>query len=501
MFIDARTLEDGKAIESDICIIGGGVVGITSALQFIGKGTKVCLLESGGLEEDKETASLYNAESVGLRYKDLAVRQRYFGGCSNSWYGYCRPFTESNFEQRPWVPHSGWPLRRADLVPYYERAQKVCELKEFNYNSEDLEKRMNSPYFQRLPLKSKKIIAEVYQFSSPPTRFGKRYRKDIEDAQNIHTYLFSNVFDIETSESGGFVKQVHAVTLKGNKLSVSAKYFILATGGIENPRLLLLSNKNGQNKGLGNQNDLVGRFFMEHPHFYTSAKIVTQKNDKILNYLVGYYGKFPNKEFTPLKLILNTSFETQQRERLLDYSAAITSYGTAEDFQKAVGDVYADLDSSGLTSNGEMIVMDLQTRSEQSPNPDSRISLSDTKRDKLGLRQAQVDWRLKPIDMESIQRSIAIIGQEIGLSGIGRVYGFQDDQKERLRGGCHRMGTTRMSADPKQGVVDPYCRVHGFPNLYVGGGSVFTTGGVANPVLTETALAIRTADHIKAMLG
>jgi choline dehydrogenase-like flavoprotein len=63
------------------------------------------------------------------------------------------------------------------------------------------------------------------------------------------------------------------------------------------------------------------------------------------------------------------------------------------------------------------------------------------------------------------------------------------------------MGTTRMHADPRQGVVDVNCKVHGVDNLYIAGSSVFPTGGYANPTLTLVALALRLADRLKAQSG
>jgi choline dehydrogenase-like flavoprotein len=61
----------------------------------------------------------------------------------------------------------------------------------------------------------------------------------------------------------------------------------------------------------------------------------------------------------------------------------------------------------------------------------------------------------------------------------------------------HNIGTTRMSEDPRTGVVDQHAKVHGVSNLYVAGSSVFPTGGHANPTLTIVAHALLLADHLK----
>jgi choline dehydrogenase-like flavoprotein len=147
--------------------------------------------------------------------------------------------------------------------------------------------------------------------------------------------------------------------------------------------------------------------------------------------------------------------------------------------------------------------IEISTRIDQAPNPDSRVTLG-TERDEFGMPRPNLDWRLSPIDRESVDRALQVLGQELGRTGIGRLRvrlpegeGWPSD----LEGGYHHMGTTRMSADPKRGVVDADCRVHGVSNLYVAGSSTFTTGGSATPTLTLIALALRLADHLRAEIG
>jgi choline dehydrogenase-like flavoprotein len=131
----------GTRSKTDVCIVGAGAAGITIAQHFIGKPFRVCLMESGGLDFDARTQSLYSGETAGLPYTPLdAVRVRYFGGTTNHWNGWCRPFEELDFEHRDWVPYSGWPFKRSELVPYYERAHEICELGPFAYSPETLGK-------------------------------------------------------------------------------------------------------------------------------------------------------------------------------------------------------------------------------------------------------------------------------------------------------------------------------------------------------------------------
>ncbi len=141
----------------------------------------------------------------------------------------------------------------------------------------------------------------------------------------------------------------------------------------------------------------------------------------------------------------------------------------------------------------------LRTFVEAAPNRESRVSLSN-QRDGLGLKRAEVDWRLSAIDDRSVTRHHEILREEIARAGLGRVEfdldGCSIPTLPSMTGVGHHMGTTRMHEDPREGVVDSDCRVHGVANLFVAGSSVFPTSGSANPTLTIVALALRLADHL-----
>ena len=142
------------------------------------------------------------------------------------------------------------------------------------------------------------------------------------------------------------------------------------------------------------------------------------------------------------------------------------------------------------------------TRLEQAPNPDSRVVLS-AKRDALGVPRADLQWHLSALDKHSIRTLFTLIGEEMGRQGLGRVqlmdWLLEDEPMwpDILGGGWHHMGTTRMHTDPRQGVVDSDCKVHGLANLYIAGSGAFTTAGAVNPTLTLVALSLRLADHLK----
>jgi choline dehydrogenase-like flavoprotein len=262
MILDARRLPRDTIIDADVCIVGAGAAGITLAREFVGQPFKVCLIESGGLEFDDETQSLYEGDLVGLPLDAPEdSRLRYFGGTTNHWAGACRPLDADDFAFRPWIPYSGWPIAKVDLDPYYPPANEIVQIDEVDWSPEFWAEQM--PEFYRLPFMGRRLLPAIWQ-KSPPTRFGQTYRDELARADNVETSLFANVVDIETNDATGAVTRLGVACLEGNRFWVKARIYVLATGGIENARILLLSNK-VRPAGIGNSFDTVGRFFMNHP--------------------------------------------------------------------------------------------------------------------------------------------------------------------------------------------------------------------------------------------
>ena len=513
MFTDARTLADRTSLEADLAIIGGGVAGITLARALAGSQIRVCVVEAGGLEPDPNVQSFYEGENTGIDYSPSATRLRLFGGSSNHWGGYCRPLDAIDFEQRDWVPFSGWPFAVDELIPYYQPAAEIVEVAPGHFDDGDYWQRMTGERLPELP--SGRMRLQFVQFS-PPTRFGSRYRDELKAATNIRVLLNANVTRISAAVDARGVEQLDIRTLNGLRHSVRARSYVLAAGGLENARMLLLSN-NVVQSGLGNQNDLVGRFFMEHPHMGGFAEIVVadlKRLPKLLRERVMVEGRYAKAAFNPTQAFL--------RERQLlnatfmmgvagNYKAADNLPDSANADDLARRDMLmaarrfliddADAVKSGRT-DAIGIWMGVGGSCEQAPNPDSRVSLS-THRDVLDLPRIKLNWRLTEQDRLSFYTHLHALALEFGALGIGRLRLMVADPQQwpqPLGGGSHHMGTTRMSDDPLRGVVDRNCKVHTVGNLYVAGSSVFPTSGVANPTLTIVALTLRLADHLKSQL-
>jgi choline dehydrogenase-like flavoprotein len=179
------------------------------------------------------------------------------------------------------------------------------------------------------------------------------------------------------------------------------------------------------------------------------------------------------------------------------------------DFRRVIGDLPGTAAFVGRYLRGKSSLtppksMWLLSMCEQAPNPDSRVMLSD-QRDPLGMLRIRLDWRLTELDRRTAEMTATSVRDEFSRLGIAQVkqaawLSSASDWRQHLSGAFHPTGTTRMSVNPGDGVVDANCRVHGTANLYVGGSSVFPTSGYANPTLTIVALAIRTADTLKSAL-
>jgi len=503
MHIDARNIENNSLIEGDICIIGSGAAGISMALEFINTSHKVILLEGGGFEQEAAMQELYATKQTGQRYFPFkAIRLHYFGGTTNHWSGFCSVFDEIDFEKRDWVPYSGWPIQRKDLDPFYERAHKIIELGPYEY--EDTYWLKQQPALKPLPIDKKVVWNKMWQFS-PPTRFAKKYKDAIVNAKNIHLYTYANVTDIQSNENVSTVKEVTIKNLAGKSHRVRAKVFVVACCAVQNARLLLASNKQNP-KGLGNDNDLVGRFFMEHLEM-KSAELWLAKADALKFYMWSWG--------TKARAELAISKAKQEELKILNGTASFVPLDIGKN-EPAWIDIYDENGKGDLSKFDEAekkrdfsnkdIAYQLMTRIEQSPNPNSRIML-DTEKDALGMPRVHLHWELMPLEKRSMRKIYEVIGKEMGRASSGRIrlMEYLRDEKDETwpaltGGGWHHMGTTRMGLDPRQSVTTENCQVHGIHNLYMAGSSNFVTAAAPNPTLTLIALTLRLADHIKGTL-
>lgn len=537
MFVDARRLDEGTLIEAEVCIVGGGTAGITLALEFGRKGIRTCVLESGGFRPDRATRDLYRGESVGLPYRFAdGSRSRFLGGSSNCWGGNCRPLDDHEFEYREWVPYSGWPFAKSELLPYYDRSRDVLRIGPNRFDTEFWVAAINRSDVRRVPFVTGEVVDAISQFS-PPLRFGRFYRNDLGRSKDVTVFLHANAVDIKIGADSRNVQAIKLSTLTGHTAHVTARVFVLAAGGIENARLLLVSNKD-RPAGLGNDNDLVGRFFMDHVQLFSGNLRFREKwsHNKLYNLRYNYHNKIVAAHNTCVAAQLTLAPNVQKREKLLSAQVCFSSIffwerlgtsnalkrlkrrmeeseapsqGLLQDLQKLLVQ-HAD---SASTTIARYLPLPSLARGcrfnmnvEPVPSPESRVTLSE-QQDQLGVARVRVRWLLDPLVKRTVDRTLALIASELSASGVADVTldppieaGEWPDTFSHA-GTWHHMGTTRMDDSPNRGVVDRHCRIHGIENLYVSGSSVFPTAGGNFPTITIVALALRLADHIAEKLN
>jgi choline dehydrogenase-like flavoprotein len=525
---DARQFASDQQVEGDVCIVGAGPAGITVARELIGNGALVWLLESGGRDVERRAQRLNRGQTVGYPiHLPHQSRVRSFGGTTRHWFTpgdeswAARPLDPVDFEVRPGIPYSGWPFDRGHLDPYYAHAQALCQLGPFDYEPGRWTDQARTP---PLPLPSGTIGTTLFQHG---TADFDGYYQELVRAPNVTLLLHASVVDLATGEDPGRVDRVEVRREDGSRCFVRARLVVLAAGGIENPRLLLLSRRMHAG-GLGNDRDLVGRFFAERLSARTGF-IVPMIPD-----LTGRAGFYDVHEAAPgvrVQGALRVPDAVQRERQLLNCAfflaprslsmtaEAVRSVATLvkarrrrplpagvlghlRNIATGLGDLGTFARDRVRRPDRASSVLVMRAQAEQAPNPDSRVTLG-TRRDRFGLPVARVDWRPTPSDRASIRASQETVDAELRAAGLGHVELMLGDEHPLalLEGNFHHLGATRMHTDPSLGVVDADCRVHGVGNLYVAGSSVFPTYGCSNPTLTVVALALRLADHLKKQLA
>lgn len=530
---------------ADLCIIGGGAAGLAIARTFIGSPTSVCLLESGGFGGEERSQALAEGLSIGSPGFDPGVsRMRVFGGSCTLWGGGCIPLSAHDLMERSWVPHSGWPFDYTDLEPYYRQARDFCGLQGHPFAAGSF---LTRPSQAPLALDASVLVNQV--FARSPLLFGDDYRAELARAANVTVLLHANVLELQVGPSGAVVHEARIGSLTGRRGSVRARHYVLACGGIENARLLLLS-RSVMPRGLGNDHDLVGRFFMDHP----SGKLGTVVAGHAER-LSRPYDRTLGKGATPAFSEIGLAYQAQQQHGLLNgrvhpypveappprgiralrslratlrHASTDESSLLAERLCLAMHNGPSAAPAERTESIGQLAVqlglgagdivkalarklavrptvpsrhVELHGFFEQAPNPASRVTLG-RELDPLGQPKAAVDWQLTALDRHTYRTAATLFGSELARACDGS---FQiepwlgEDGAPQVHGTAHHMGTTRMADDPRQGVVDRHCRVHGIDNLHVAGSSVFPTGGWAFPTFTIVALSLRLAEQLRTL--
>lgn len=462
----------------DLCVCGSGPAGMTVAREAAARGLRVLLLEAGSLDVSERSQEIYRGNSVGpLTYYGVeACRLRVFGGTSGHWAGRCAMFEPHDFEARDiWDGLPGWPISYKEAYRRLDDAREVLDIAD-----QSLAPRREPKW------RSARFSPSGYARSAP-TRFGEKFREELKTAARITVALNANVLSLDLSEDKSAVRAVEIADWRGRSFKARARRTVIAFGSLENARFLM---NMAALKGapLGDKGGFVGRCFMEHFDVllgrFTAERSSIWLRDEALS--------------------VTLTDETVKRRGVGSAVVALQPngeprhYGRLAPIRRLINDVQCAAKSSesrGNVCSGDGIATDII---EQTPNRDSRVTLDDRAKDRFGHFRINVDWRMSAQD----RKTIAVLAEEVGKAIAEQNHGRFKIADDILAGApvpgfhCHQMGTTRMSADPKYGVVDENCRVHGMKNLYIAGSSVFPTGGGVNPTVTVVALALRLGERL-----
>ena len=552
MLIDAELIQDGSTIAADIAVAGAGPAGIVLALELSQSGYDVALIESGRLDFSEAIQKLGDAERINREFHApmSECTRRQIGGTSTIWGGRCVPYDPIDFANRDYVADSDWSVTYDEIEAYFQRASDYFLSGKAEFDLHNLVHIEQKSIVPGLP--DEDVLTSTLERWSLPTNFGKEYLSQLKQSNRIKLYYGLTCTEIETEVNGDRVKALQAKTLGGKQIDIKSKKYILAGGALNTTRLLLNSDRHHPN-GIGNHSGMLGKFYMGHlSGEIATVKFTTPPKDTVFGFdrdtdntylrrrfsftpefqtehelsnTVGWLGAPKFGDFSHQNGILSSAYIALNMPFLkhrLGASTAIRRTAIGSDKRiyyphvmniiKDLGQIVSFIPNFGY---GRFIAKrkipalfvysaaneyPLHYHSEQLPNPDSTVSLSDEK-DDLGMRRLDVDLRFSDLDIASVVKAHHYWDKHLKKHSCGYLKYFGEDLEasiwEQAKDGFHQVGTTRMSADRDRGVVTPNCNVHGIDNLFVASSSTFVTSGQANSTFTIVAFALRLADYLK----
>jgi len=551
MIENSKNIPDQARLETSICILGAGAVGITLACELVQNGIEVILLPGAGIKEKASDRDRYRGkvDPPGSHEPLEENRKRVFGGTTTAWGGRCVPFDPIDFMTRSWVPNSGWPIRWEDVQPFLSRAVKICEAGDADFDARRA--LQGSPTMMISDFDNHELVTWPLEKWSTPTNFAKKYGPELRRSPRCRIFAKGQGVQFHLAKNKESIREVEATSGGKRRFFVRAKYFILACGGLENPRLLLSSNQVIPT-GIGNQEDQVGRYYQAHQFGVCGHAYLREPQKLVYGFERDSLGAYCRRRFwmTPEGQKSQQTgniigfFFRRNEDAAIHRDALSSSIYLAKNFLHRMRQGLPGLKSmcaeDGIEMGRHLKVLSrdapqlglelfdligrrffskrrlpfvlppqnknffpLYYQAEHSPNAESRVELAKQERDDLGMPRLMVKIRFSEIDLHTVERFFKAFEGRLKTSRAGEFFYRKEELEQQLldrqrnfNSNAHHIGTTRMSESPRTGVVDFNCRVHGTSNLYVGGSSVYPTSSHANPTLLAVMLALRLAEHL-----
>jgi len=464
-----RNINELKNNSFSVIIVGSGPAGISAALKLEERKIKTLILEAGSDEYSEKSQEFYNSKIFGDQITDLRYsRLRQFGGTSGQWGGWSKPMEDYNLSE--------WGIPHHELDNYSDQTSKILDI-DNTFRKYDINK-----YFNQIEFQYSKV------------RFNEKFKNHIAKSNYINLIMNAQVLKFSGEEN--LTKNVEFL-FKGQKFKISSNFFILASGGIENSRILLFTKE--QNNLLKN-NSAIGMYWMTHPWFLAGYGVLKKK--KLSEYLGD---NFINTE-GPLHI---ASSEILKKEKRI-MSGSI--YMDAQENKKVVKEIIKDLlcvaPNFGKKVARSIFKKDLKCGNifmhlEENPDQNNRITLDDKIKDDNGVPISNLYYKksiTSLISAKTILKEFADMCRKLDLGRIAIRQSINDLKNYDSLGVYHHIGGTRIGTNIKDSVVDYNLKVHNNKNLYVTGSSVFPTSGYTNPTFTIVQLSLRLGDHISKLL-
>jgi len=562
MIIDGLTLPPDTTLTSDVVVVGAGPAGIVTALELAAAGIDVILVESGQWKPDPSVQQLGDAMLVDERLHSPSsiTTRRQVGGTSVIWGGRCVPFDPIDFDLREYVPEGRWPVGYDELRPYFQRACDWLVCGRAVFEATAVPKLRDNPLVPGLPEGA--VRTSTLERWSLPTNFGREYRRRLLGSSHVRLISQVTCTEIICDDAAARVDHLVARGLDGRRITLRGRRYVLACGGLETTRLLLASRRPG-GRPVGDHSGQLGRWYMAHVEggvaevrFATPAEttqyayardidgvyvrrrisfareyLQEQRLPNIVSWLAN--PDLPDAlhrsgplSFAYLALASPAGrwFAPEaQRRSLTGDRIPGAPYGSARrgPVREHVRNLFRDFGSTvrfagdfgvnrflprrrapGFFAYSPTNTYPLQYHGEHLPNRNSRVTLTE-ERDRLGMPKLRIDLRFSEADVEGVVRAHECWDAYLRAHKVGFLEYRSDDVAsdvwERIGGGFHQSGTTRMSARAQDGVVDRDLAVHGFEDLFVASGSTFVTSSQANSTFMIIVFALRLTDHLKRM--
>lgn len=556
--------DDRSPTEADVCIVGAGPAGAVTAYDLARRGHDVVVLEAGErlapedhhrrmelwlrpdlernsfwLDDGRDAYSSTGAINARLNY----TRVKAVGGTSVHWDANTPRLHEEDFEMNTrYGVAQDWPISYEDIRPYYVRAERELGVSGADDNPHGPPRTEPYPMDAFEPSYSDSLFAEActelgITMASQPKAInsepyddrsgcigygvcnacpsGAKYSAEVHarKAETEGARIVDQVqaLSVEHDETGEYVKSVVYATPEGRKHRQEADQFVIACGGIETPRLLLLSDSALYPDGLANSSGAVGRYLMDHPNVTTTGVLSEPTRQSNIGWVSSRSDQFYARD-SPGPGSYHLTFSNTAKSthggaldrqpptspsRMLDIIGNPTPEAFAKMARDPLNETQLGDDLDLPTTDGPPYPISIRGSGEMLPRPDNRVTLDRSQTDTHGRPVPSVDLSDGTHEREAMEHCLGVqesVMRELGaeITGVSTLDG---------RGmSTHHMGTTRMGTDPSDSVVNSECRTHDLENLWIASSSVFTTGGANNPTLTIVALALKAADHIDARL-